>query len=266
MPDSPFASRTAQTEGLIVVTDLDGTLLDHHDYSYDAVLPVLERLKSLGVPVVANTSKTQAEWLAMRAQFANADAFVVENGSAVYLPDGSAQIHGVSREHILEFLTPLKMRFRFEGFADWSLDQIVEYTGLDAASAELSSDRSYSEPLIWSDSAEALEKFKALVTNAGLMWLQGGRFLHVLGDTNKARPFSTLRDIYGKDRKIVALGDNQNDLAMLEAADYPILLALAEGKEDLKKAVSRLPQGRVSDFPGPEGWAIEVSKLLHELY
>jgi len=43
---------------MIIFTDLDGTLLNHKSYDYKAVLPLLERLKSLDIPVVLNSSKT----------------------------------------------------------------------------------------------------------------------------------------------------------------------------------------------------------------
>jgi mannosyl-3-phosphoglycerate phosphatase len=46
---------------LMVVSDLDGTLLDHSDYSFDLVLPVLDRMDEAGIPLVVNTSKTRAE-------------------------------------------------------------------------------------------------------------------------------------------------------------------------------------------------------------
>jgi predicted mannosyl-3-phosphoglycerate phosphatase (HAD superfamily) len=34
---------------LMVVSDLDGTLLDHSDYSFDLVLPVLDRMDEAGI-------------------------------------------------------------------------------------------------------------------------------------------------------------------------------------------------------------------------
>jgi predicted mannosyl-3-phosphoglycerate phosphatase (HAD superfamily) len=74
------------TTKLIVFTDLDGTLLDHHSYGYEAAKPLLGKLRGLGVPVIANTSKTRAEWQDLAAELDNGDAFVVENGSAIYLP------------------------------------------------------------------------------------------------------------------------------------------------------------------------------------
>lgn len=49
----------------LVSTDLDGTLLDHHTYSWHAALPALQKCSELAIPVVLNTSKTLAEveWL-----------------------------------------------------------------------------------------------------------------------------------------------------------------------------------------------------------
>ncbi|MDB4298363.1 mannosyl-3-phosphoglycerate phosphatase, partial [bacterium] len=45
----------------VVVTDLDGTLLNHDNYRADEALPILACLAQLGIPVIANTSKTRAE-------------------------------------------------------------------------------------------------------------------------------------------------------------------------------------------------------------
>ncbi|MGA0327631.1 MAG: hypothetical protein ACO3OK_11595, partial [Limisphaerales bacterium] len=41
----------------VVVTDLDGSLLDHHTYSFEAALPALSVLKEEGIPLILNTSK-----------------------------------------------------------------------------------------------------------------------------------------------------------------------------------------------------------------
>ena len=45
----------------LVVTDLDGTLLDHHTYSFDAAKSALEQLEERGIPVIINSSKTARE-------------------------------------------------------------------------------------------------------------------------------------------------------------------------------------------------------------
>ncbi len=46
---------------VLVFTDLDATLLDHNDYSFEAARPALSRLRELDIPVIPNTSKTLAE-------------------------------------------------------------------------------------------------------------------------------------------------------------------------------------------------------------
>ena len=64
-------------------TDMDGTLLNHHDYRFDAVLPSLANLQQLGIPVILNTNKTFAELEQWRERLNLQHPFIVENGSAV---------------------------------------------------------------------------------------------------------------------------------------------------------------------------------------
>ena len=44
-----------------IFTDLDGTLLDHDTYSWAPAAPAIERIKKLGIPLIAISSKTLAE-------------------------------------------------------------------------------------------------------------------------------------------------------------------------------------------------------------
>jgi len=71
---------------LIVFTDLDGTLLDHSTYKWEAAQPALRQLRLSGSPVVLCTSKTRAEVLPLRDQLKLTDPFVTENGGAIYIP------------------------------------------------------------------------------------------------------------------------------------------------------------------------------------
>ena len=50
---------------LVVITDLDGALLDHKTYSYQKALPALHRLKATATPLVPLSSKTEAEITAL---------------------------------------------------------------------------------------------------------------------------------------------------------------------------------------------------------
>ncbi len=246
---------------VLVVTDLDGCLLDHHDYSYSEVLPVLERLATLGIPVVANTSKTRGEWLAMRDRFFNEAAFVVENGSAVIFPDREDELLGSSREEINLVLDSLREEFHFETFQDLGLTGVIEQTGLAKEDAILASEREFSEPLVWKDSAEQELRFCEEIARRGLTALAGGRFLHVLGATNKGKALEILRSYYGANF-VIALGDSPNDVTMLDRADVGCIIPNASSMPLL---VSKAPRVLRSEGHGPSGWAELMTPLLDEL-
>jgi mannosyl-3-phosphoglycerate phosphatase len=46
---------------LAVFTDLDGSLLGHHTYSFENALPALEHIREQRIPLVYITSKTRPE-------------------------------------------------------------------------------------------------------------------------------------------------------------------------------------------------------------
>lgn len=45
----------------LLFTDLDGSLLDHHDYDWKPAEPWLDALRQAGVAVIPVTSKTRSE-------------------------------------------------------------------------------------------------------------------------------------------------------------------------------------------------------------
>ena len=57
---------TAQQVPIVILTDLDGTLLDHHNYSTTAAKETLALIKEHKLPLIFNTSKTQAEVTQLR--------------------------------------------------------------------------------------------------------------------------------------------------------------------------------------------------------
>lgn len=279
----PMNDNTQQpTPPLLIVTDLDGTLLDHDSYRFDPARPALARAQAAGIPVIPNTSKTRAELLPLREALGNSDPFIVENGSAICIPEQHLQLHGNRREVVEGYLEevlgtgieqihavlhPLRDRYRFETFSDWSDTTLIAHTGLDPASARAARTRRFSEALLWQDSDAARDAFLRALDDAGLHALQGGRFLSVLGSgADKGKALDWLRQLYrpvlGDTPCVIALGDSPNDCAMLAAADIAVIIANPAAPAMQLHG----PQVIRSHAPGPAGWNEAVQQLLDRFH
>lgn len=261
---------------LVVMTDLDGTLLDHHSYSAAPAYQALAQLKERNIPVIFNTSKTRDEVLGLRQALDNHEPFVCENGSAVFVPKPdntgyNPEILGASYQEILKVLHQLQKKgYRFRGFNDMPATEVAALTGLSIDDAHLAKQRAASEPLVWTDTDDARSAFIEALRAHGLQATQGGRFLHVMGNTDKSNGVDFFRQYYhhhwgvpqhGNNRlRIAALGDGENDRQMLEAADYPIVIPGAKSTLTLAS-----PHAVTADAAGPKGWNTCLLALLDQL-
>lgn len=256
----------------IIFTDLDGTLLNHQNYSFAAAKPALEKIRQLNIPLIFNSSKTIAEILEYRLILENRHPFIVENGGAIYIPQhyftgtiGQENIHilGVHRDQQLALIHEIrnKHQYQFTGFADLSVAELREHTGLTEQQAINAKQRIASEPILWQDSNKQLSKFKQELEHLGMKILKGGRFLHVIGQTDKAIAMQWLVEQYRRaghaDITTIALGDSQNDIAMLEQADLAAVIRSAQGTHMIVNKPVYYTQ-----YSAPEGWREAIDKIL----
>lgn len=248
---------------LLIVTDLDGTLLDHHSYSFAPAEPALEEIARRQIPLIFASSKTRVEMLALQEELGLTAPFICENGAAICEPDGTVEALVPPRDTVLASLHALREEkdFRFTGFADCSVEQVADMTGLTLEAAARAASREYSEPLLWEDEDERKAEFLALLAEHQLRGLQGGRFLSVAGQTDKGRALNCLRDRYGASITVIALGDSPNDEDMLAAADIAVIIR-SERSEAIQPAGPR----RIvrTEQPGPQGWHEAMMPLLTE--
>ena len=119
---------------LWVVTDLDGTLLDHH-YDWSAAKATLTWLKQIGISVIPCTSKTAEEVRRFRRDAELDGPFIVENGGAILggtdahaWEQGLGSSHAVLRDQLGTLAevtdTPLK------ALEDLTPEQVTDLTGL----------------------------------------------------------------------------------------------------------------------------------------
>ena len=72
--------------GLVVFTDLDGTLLDHETYSYGPAQEALDLLERKRIPLILCSSKTRAEIELIQLDLRLRHPFISENGGAIFMP------------------------------------------------------------------------------------------------------------------------------------------------------------------------------------
>ena len=72
-----------ENSSIWVVSDVDGTLMDH-SYDLSPAKETIELLQKLSIPVILCTSKTASEVKVIRKELNLTDPYIVENGAAIY--------------------------------------------------------------------------------------------------------------------------------------------------------------------------------------
>ncbi len=255
-------------ENLAIFTDLDGCLLNKHDYDWRPAEACLLRLRDLKVPVVFASSKTVAEISVLAAEVPCIPApFIAENGGSVFWgplqseDQNESQTERLTRPHILEVLSDLKSQFEFRSFNDLGLEGVMEATDLPRMRAELAMQWQSTEPLLWDDSPAQLDEFEQILQRHKLSLTKGGRFWHVAGRTTKGKALQQVRDrLKGDNCVSVAIGDSPIDQSMLDVVDIPVGIRV---NGDLNVNVLQ-PPGIVPQSEGAAGWAESVTAILSQ--
>jgi mannosyl-3-phosphoglycerate phosphatase len=272
-----------RTVFLVVFTDLDGTLLDHDTYSFEAAANALDVLSRKGIPVVISSSKTRAEIEQAQKEMRLRHPFISENGGGLFIPHGYFPFPLPGRRmpggyHAIEFGRPYfevvallhstaaEVGIPVTGFSDMSAEDVARECGLPLARAALAKQREYDEPFrILDPDPEARMRLCWALSLGKLRCTQGGRFHHVTGTTGKGRGVSMLRAMYerGVTHQIltVGLGDSLNDAPLLREVDLPVIVHnRAAGATD--QLLKQVPCAHVTDAHGPRGWAEAIDDVI----
>lgn len=232
---------------LVVFTDLDGTLLDHHSYQANEAAEAIRLLEARGWPLVFCSSKTFSEQVFLQKELGVYGPFIFENGSAVAIPKGyfvamlpapieheGFEVYPLAHAGFDEARTILVDFQDVKGFSDVSDAQLAAATGLEGEALARARDRRYTETLVTSlDEAQAWELSKRI---EGRDWSlsKGGRFFTLQSvHADKGRAMLWLAEVFTKNRLapplMAAMGDSSNDLPMLVGADFPFLVQRFDG-------------------------------------
>ncbi len=268
---------------IIIITDLDGTLLHPKTYSFEAARPALDLIKERKIPLILCSSKTKAEIEVYRKRLNNKHPFISENGGGIFIPDGyfpfpiDAEIKdgyriivlGKPYSEIRNAFIEIRQRLgiKAKGFGDMTAEEIAVLANLPLTEAALAKERDFDEPFIFevdANNESKIEGFLKAIEDSGLHWTQG-RFYHILGDNDKGKAVKILKGFYEKAYGRIAtigLGNMFNDLPLLKEVDYPVLVQNEGGSYDERV---NLPNLIRADGIGPEGWNKAVLRLINEI-
>lgn len=253
----------------LIFTDLDGTFLNHHNYSFEESLEALQKIKEAQIPLIFTTSKTKAEVERLQKEVGISEPFIVENGAALFIPEGyqgfdmsflrnyedkKVKIFGQSYGKVLEFYRTYKEDFTMVGFSDMSNVEVANLTGLSKMNVLLAKQRDFTEPFILSDETK-LEELQQLAQGYELKITKGGRFYHLMGESQDkgiavVETIALFNALYKDEIYSIALGDSQNDAEMLERVNLPVLIK----KHDGSYLETDLPNIQKSSYAGSKGW------------
>jgi mannosyl-3-phosphoglycerate phosphatase family protein len=261
----------------VIFTDLDGTLLDEA-YSFEPALPALDMIRQRNIPLIISSSKTRREIEFYRNKLGNCDPFVSENGGGIFIPRGyfgnrrarasddcmpyEKIVLGASYADLRKAVEDLRNEgFNVKGFGDMTEEEVAQVAKMDVSEARLAVEREFDEPFLFHEGVRKKEELLQTISGMGFHHTEG-RFLHIIGDSDKGKAVDILREFYEAERGriyVIALGNSLNDYEMLARADRGIVVQKPDGTYDphLEKASFLRAEGI-----GPEGWRNAISGIL----
>ena len=255
----------------IIFSDLDGTLLDHHSYSFQDAIPALKLINELNIPLILVSSKTRVELLHIQKQLGLIDLpFVIENGAAIFTPlsyfttlangeqleDLYCYRFGKSYPEIKQILQKISLDYDYilKGYHNATPEEISEKTSLRGDSLIRSLSREFSVPLFYDAKTEEILKLE--IDKYDLQLLYGGRFMHLLSKVDKGVALNLIMQGYQskfktKNLESIAFGDSLNDFAMLAQSDIPVLVKKYDGTFESRGSLKNV---NYTQDIGPRGW------------
>jgi len=253
----------------IIFTDLDGTFLNHHNYSFSESKEALEKIEQNKIPLIFTTSKTKIEVELLQQKVGIKEPYIVENGAALFIPkeyqnknlnflknfdEYKVLVFGKTYDQILNFYNEYKEEFGLKGFSDMDNQEISNLTGLDISNVTRAKKRDFTEPFIMEDITK-LEKLKNLASTYKIRITQGGRFFHLIGENQDKgiavkKTIELFEKLYNQKINSIGLGDGENDIKMLEVVDIPIVIK-NHNEQYLDIDVPNLQK---SNYQGSSGW------------
>jgi len=259
-----------ENSSLWVVSDVDGTLMDH-SYDLTPAKETIKKLQKLSIPVILCTSKTASEVKVIRKELNLKDPYIVENGAAIY----GESLEKVNGEIILgkkyEFLEEIlnfisnEIDYKLTPLNNLTDQEATQLTGLEGNSLNLMRDRHWSMPFL-NPPSYLEEKINTCCKKFNVDIFKGNRMSHLLSTkSNKGKAINALKEYSNvQNIEIIGLGDSQNDLPLLLNSDIKIVIPGIDGPNlDLLDQLKDLEFTLASE-PNGYGWKNEINKFINK--
>lgn len=271
---------------LVVVTDIDGSLLQPNARSLPDERAALDFLAARGIPLIINSSRTRAEIERLHRTLQLQTPFICEHGSALFVPHGSfpfvpAGAHPAVGGAVIEFgrryhevVDDLRHACRdasvdIVGFAELTIEDVARELGQPIVEAQLAKLREYTEIFRIVDEADAKRSrlIKAL-RRRGLRSCRIGRRHHlVTAGRDRAESLAVLKAMWTRawcDPLIVGFADSEDDVAWLKHVDVGVFVQ-HDRLGVPSRVLAKLPTVHVTRSAGRAGWSQAIFELVGAL-
>jgi mannosyl-3-phosphoglycerate phosphatase len=282
----PFTQPAAgPAQRLVVVTDIDSTLLSRGTGSLPDQRAALDFLAARGIPLVINSSRTRAEIERLHQTLQMLTPFISEHGSALFVPHGcfpfvperarpavgGGVIEFGRRYHdVVDELksTSGELGVEIVGFAQLTIDDAARELGVPIVEAQLAKLREYTELFRIVDDREATRSrlFKALRRRGLRCWPTGSHHL-ATATKDRSESLRTLKTLWRQawgNPVFIGFGDSEDDVAWLQHVDVAIIVQ-DERTGVPARVLSKLPTVHLTRWPGRQGWSEAVFEFVGAL-
>ncbi len=260
-----------ENSSLWIVSDVDGTLMDH-SYDLTPAKETIKYLQKLSIPVILCTSKTAAEVKVIRNDLNLSDPYIVENGAAIY-GESLKKVNGKIilgqkyeiLEEILNFISK-EIDYKLIPLNNLTDQEATQLTGLKGNSLNLMRDRNWSMPFL-NPPSFLEEKINICCKKFKVDIFKGNRMSHLLSNnSNKGKAINALKEYSNlQNIQIIGLGDSPNDLPLLLNSDIRVVIPGIDGPNlNLLDQLKDLEFTLASE-PNGYGWKNEINKLINKL-
>jgi len=259
---------------IIFLTDLDGTLLHHDDFSFEAARASILEYIDQGIDIIPVSSKTKPEIEQFCSDLGVRLPFIYENGAGFSIPalsGGATQemICGTPTAELLQIwkhAIPIELRAYCQLLMDMDEAECRALLGLEGGALALALQRDYSILLTFKGDKKTLTLLNIYCERAGLTLQKGGRVFCLAGTHNKATFIDMLRSVAGPGQKepyIIAFGDGNNDIPMLNGADMACIIPRPNGMHLPPDSITT--KTIMATQPAPIGWQQSAKIALGQL-